>query len=182
MTRVAIVGSGGAGKSWLARELGRRLDVQPIHLDALYYDADWRPAPADEWERTQHDLVAADTWIIDGNYRATMHIRLAAADTIVFLDTPTSRRLVRVLRRRLVRRGAARPDVVGAERLDWRFLRYITTYNRLQRPRLLRELARHPDVHVLRSAADVRAILQRAAAQLAASRASSRRGHSASSS
>jgi hypothetical protein len=77
------------------------------------------------------------------------------------LDTPTLRRLVRVLRRRLVRRGAPRPDVVGAERLDWRFLRYIATYNRQQRPRLLRELARHPDVHVLRSRADVRAFLQR---------------------
>jgi hypothetical protein len=60
------------------------------------------------------------------------------------LDTPTLRRLVRVLRRRLVRRGAPRPDVEGAERLDWRFLRYIATYNRQQRPRLLRELARHP--------------------------------------
>lgn len=182
MKRVAIVGSGGAGKSWLARELGRRLELEPIHLDALYYDADWRPPPADEWARTQHDLVAADTWIVDGKYRATMHIRLAAADTIVFLDTPTPWRLVRVLRRRLARRGAARPDAAGAERLDWRFLRYIATYNRLQRPRLLHELACRREVHVLRSAADVRAFLRRAAAEVAVSRASSRRGHSPSSS
>ena len=165
MRRVAIVGAGGAGKSWLALDLGERLGIDPIHLDALYYDRRWQPTAPQRWEELQRELVAADTWIIDGNYRSTMEIRLAAADTIVFLDVATPRRLRRVVARRLKRRGPARPNLVGAERLTWAFLRYIATYNRTRRPDLLRLLARHADhsaLHVVRSDADVQAFLDRA--------------------
>jgi len=31
--RVAIVGCGGSGKSWLARSLGGVLGIKPVHLD-----------------------------------------------------------------------------------------------------------------------------------------------------
>jgi len=34
--RVAIIGSGGAGKSQLARELGRITGLPVIHLDVLF--------------------------------------------------------------------------------------------------------------------------------------------------
>lgn len=112
--RIAVLGAGGAGKSWLAGELGRQLGIEPVHLDALYYDRDWRPASPERWAALQRDLVAAECWIIDGNYQSSAKIRLAAADTIVFLDTPTLRRLARLLRRRLMRSGPARPDLVGA--------------------------------------------------------------------
>lgn len=43
MERIAIVGCGGSGKSRLARVLGARLGITPVHLDALYYDKDWKP-------------------------------------------------------------------------------------------------------------------------------------------
>jgi len=39
MRRVAIVGSAGAGKSALARQLGAILGVEVVHLDALF----WKP-------------------------------------------------------------------------------------------------------------------------------------------
>lgn len=43
MERIAIIGCGGSGKSYLARVLGARLGITPVHLDALYYDDDWKP-------------------------------------------------------------------------------------------------------------------------------------------
>src|SRR3954469_21728476 len=127
--RVAIVGSGGAGKSWLTREVGRLAEIEPVHLDALYYDSDWRATPPDRWAQIQRTLVEGERCIVDGNYAATMEIRLNAADTIVFLDTSTFRRIARIVGRRFARRGPARPDVIGAERLNWKFLRYVATYN-----------------------------------------------------
>ena len=165
MRRVAILGAGGAGKSWLAAELGRCLNIAPVHLDALYYDGDWRPIPSDRWAEVQRAVITADRWIIEGNYLSTMQIRLAAADTVVFLDTPTSRRIVRVLRRRLTRSGPARPDVIGAERLDWRFLDYILMFNRMHRPRVLETCAAHKTdatLEILRTVADVHEFLSRA--------------------
>lgn len=41
--RIAIMGCGGSGKSHLARELGSRLGITPVHLDARYYGQDWKP-------------------------------------------------------------------------------------------------------------------------------------------
>ena len=35
MKRIIIIGSGGAGKSTLARQLGERLHLDVYHLDAL---------------------------------------------------------------------------------------------------------------------------------------------------
>lgn len=141
MSRIAIIGCGGAGKSVLARELGVRTGIPVIHLDALYWDAEWRPRPADEWEALQRRLVESDAWIIDGNYGATMNLRLPAADTVIFLDLPTHVCLSRVLLRRLKYRHRPRPDMIGAERLTLPFLRWIWSYRRERRPRVLDRLA-----------------------------------------
>src|SRR6266480_7745612 len=43
--RVTIVGCGGSGKSYVARELGRLLDLPVIHMDAVYFDDQWNPLP-----------------------------------------------------------------------------------------------------------------------------------------
>ncbi|MEO5566870.1 MAG: AAA family ATPase, partial [Gemmatimonadaceae bacterium] len=39
MNRILIIGSGGAGKSTFARELGALLDIRVVHLDQLYWKA-----------------------------------------------------------------------------------------------------------------------------------------------
>jgi adenylate kinase family enzyme len=139
--RIAIVGCGGAGKSVLAQELGRRTGIEVVHLDALYWDADWRPTPPDEWAELQRRLVERDAWIIDGNYGATMDLRLPAADTVIFLDLPTHVCLRRILVRRIMYRRRDRPDRVGSERLTLRFLRWVWSYRRERRPGVLRRLA-----------------------------------------
>ena len=86
--KVAIVGSGGSGKSALARELGPAMGLDVYHLDAMFWKPGWVRTPKDEWRSTIEELVGRDSWLIDGNYAGTMEMRLAAADTIVFLDLP----------------------------------------------------------------------------------------------
>jgi adenylate kinase family enzyme len=142
MRRVAIIGCGGSGKSTVARELGRRTGLPVVHLDTLFWSPSWQPCPPAEWEAIQRRLVAEKRWIIDGNYGGTMDLRLAAADTVVFLDLPTHVCLRRVILRRLrSRSGAPRPDLGARDRLTIAFLRWIAAYRRTRRPGILRRLA-----------------------------------------
>ena len=152
---MAIIGPGGSGKSRLARELGRRLDLPVIHLDDLFWKPGWVESDREEWEALNRQLVQGERWILDGNYGGTMEIRLASADTIVLLDPPPLLCIWRVLRRR------RRDEPASARRL-LAFVTYIWRYRRTRRPAVEARIARHQaakDVHVLRTRRDVRRFL-----------------------
>ncbi len=85
MKKIVLIGSGGAGKSTLARQLGEVLKINVYHLDALFWKPNWVGVPKDDQRNIQNKLVEKEEWIIDGNYGGTMEIRLNAADTIIFL-------------------------------------------------------------------------------------------------
>jgi hypothetical protein len=131
--RVAVIGSGGAGKSWLARRLAAQTGLPLIPLDAEYWRGPLRtPRVAEEWAARHAELVAKPRWILDGNYSGTMVDRLARADTVVFIDVPTVVCLWGVLRR---------PDQ-GFPRLNPGFLRWILGYRRKRRPTVVAKLER----------------------------------------
>jgi len=151
--RVAVIGSGGAGKSVLALELARWTGLPVIHLDREYWRPGWEPTPEPEWEARVAEIVNGERWIIDGNFGGTMHLRLAAADTIVFLDIP---RLIcewAVITRWLRYRRRTRPDMAPGfnDKLDLKFLRWIWGYPTTRRPGILRQLAElPPSTHIVR--------------------------------
>lgn len=131
-----------------------------LHLDTHYWRPGWVEPPKEEWVRDVGRLTAGDAWIMDGNYGGTLSLRLAACDTVVFLDMPRAVCLRRVLRRRWRSRNGNRPDMAPGctERLTWDFLRWIWTYRRLRRPSILERLAAIKDdrtVVVLRSDRDM---------------------------
>ena len=97
MRRVASIGSPGSGKTYFAKRLAGLLRVPLYHLDDLYWHADWVATPEPEWEREIHRLVGLRDWVIDGNYASTLDVRLRAADTVIFLDTPYRKCLHRAL-------------------------------------------------------------------------------------
>jgi len=158
--RVMIVGAGGAGKSTLARRVGDATGLPVVHLDACYWRAGWVETPDEEWRERVRTLADGDAWVMDGNYGGTMDVRLARADTVVFLDLPRVTAVARILRRWLLWRGRTRPDMTPGcpERMSWEFVRWVWEYPRTRRPAVLRRLAELPPdrpVVVLRSAAEV---------------------------
>lgn len=141
--RLLIVGSGGAGKSTFARELGRVSGLPVVHLDVLYWRPGWvEPSPA-VWAEQLGPVLAELRWILDGNYGGTMKQRARAADLAIIVDR---RRLLcewRVVKRYLRNRQRTRVDIAldCPEHLDREFLQYVWAYPRVSRPKVDRRLA-----------------------------------------
>lgn len=165
MQRIAIIGSSGAGKSTLARELGAILGLEVVHLDVHYWQPGWVPTPEAEWDRINRELVQKEQWIIDGNYSRTMEVRMAAADTIIYLDLPRWLCVWRVLKRTLLR--LPRPDLATGcqERLGidtLRFLKWIWDYPQRSRSRTLQRLQKYAtgrETVILHNTAEVKRFL-----------------------
>ena len=130
MQRLLVIGSPGAGKSTLARALAARSGLPLVHLDQLHWLPGWTERNRDESRAELAGVLAQDRWIIDGNYGSILAMRLARADTVVWLDYPTHLCFWRVLKRWWRYRGTNRPDMTEGcpERLDPEFLWYVLTF------------------------------------------------------
>lgn len=164
MRRIAIIGCGGAGKTSLARNLGERLGIPVHHLDAMFWKPGWQPVERPVFAAAQREIVASPAWVIDGNYGGTMEIRLAAADTIVFMDLSRAACLWGALKRRIQQKPGPDKDPRNRERLTLEYLRWIWGYRSSRRPGILRrlkELGDEKTVVILRSRRDVDRFLER---------------------
>jgi len=164
--RVAILGSGGAGKTTVAVELGGRTGIPVVHLDPLYWAPGWVARPPEEFGAALAAAVGEERWILDGNvlWGDEDDPRFRRADTVVFLDLPRRTCIRRALLLRIRYRGERRPDLPDGcrEEIELSFLRWMWGYPERVRPRVLRILAGldpEIDVHHLRSDREVRRFL-----------------------
>lgn len=128
MKKIMVVGvSAGAGKSTFAAELGEKLDLPVHHLDSYYWKAGWVESELAEFRAAQEEIVKGDAWIIEGNYSNSFDIRIAKADTFIYLELPLRVCLYRVLKRWVTHIGKNRPDMADGctEKMDWAFLKFI---------------------------------------------------------
>lgn len=110
------------------------------------------------------EVTRRPAWVMDGNYGGTLDMRIAAADTIIFLDWPRLNCIWRVIKRRLEFAGGSRPSLPEGcpERLSFEFLRWIWDYPKRRRPGILERLGGVRDekrVVVLENRAQVEAFV-----------------------
>jgi adenylate kinase family enzyme len=158
----------GAGKSTFSRALSAKTGLPVIHLDLHFWRPNWTEPSDEQWRDTQRAVLAGGEWIADGNYHATLELRLERADTAIFLDTPwwlcATRAFVRGIRRPA---GTQMPE--GCQDSTWRRVHdeWAVVW-RIWRARrsdrevemgILSRRADHVALHVLRSKRDVREFL-----------------------
>jgi adenylate kinase family enzyme len=166
MHRILIIGSPGAGKSTLARELGGMLDLPVIHMDREYWQPGWVEPPKEEWHQRVAALVQGERWIMDGNYGGSLKMRLSRAERVIFMDYPRWLCLWRVVKRLRRHWGETRPDVAQGcnERGDWEFIKFVWHFNkrgRLRNYRMLGESGKMDRTVVLKSPKETREFMRR---------------------
>jgi len=171
MKKIALIGSGGSGKSTLARKLGEKMHIEVHHLDALFWKPNWTPLSKEEQRLVQNELVKKEQWIIDGNYNATMDIRLNAVDTVIFVDISRVICMYRVFKRMIQYRGKSRPDMAEGvnERLDFDFLKWVWDYPKTKKPVVLKkleQLSNDKKVIILKTPREVQLFLDKVKAEL----------------
>ena len=116
----------------------------------------------EEFDTRLENALKLDSWIIDGNYSRTMDARLAACDTIIYLDYSRWACLWGLCQRVLgSKKRSDMPDGCP-ERFDWEFIKYIWKFNENNRVINYTRIAKHKHARaiVLKNRKEAKAFLE----------------------
>ena len=146
MKKVIVIGCPGSGKSTVSRALHNKTGIPLYHLDMMYWNADKTTVEKSVFFERLSAVLEKDEWIIDGNYSSTMELRMAACDTVIFLDYPFDVCLDGIKERR----GKPRSDMPWIEtEEDAEFVEFIKNYNEQQKPKVLELLKKYGDKNIV---------------------------------
>ena len=146
MKKIIIIGCPGSGKSTVSRTLHNKTGIPLYHLDMMYWNADKTTVEKNVFLERLSAVLEKDEWIIDGNYGSTMELRMAACDTVIFLDYPLDVCLDGIKERS----GKPRSDMPWIEtEEDAEFIEFIKNYNEQQKPKVLELLEKYSDKNII---------------------------------
>lgn len=86
--KIIVVGCPGSGKSTFSRKLHKATGIELFHLDAIYWNKDCSHISKPELKAEQEKIFRHDSYIIDGNFKSTLELRLSHCDLVFFFDLP----------------------------------------------------------------------------------------------
>ena len=146
MKKIIIIGCPGSGKSTVSRALHNKTGIPLYHLDMMYWNADKTTVEKSVFLERLSVVLEKDEWIIDGNYGSTMELRMAACDTVIFLDYSLDVCLDGIRERR----GKPRSDMPWIEtEEDSEFIEFIKNYNEQQKPKVIELIKKYSDKNII---------------------------------
>lgn len=112
MKRIIIIGTSCSGKTTLAQNIAKSLDITHIELDALHWLPNWVERDNDEFTELVQNAIQVESWVMDGNYSVVRHVTWPQADTIVWLNYSFPLVCYRALKR-TIRRMFTREQCCG---------------------------------------------------------------------
>ena len=86
--KIIVIGCSGAGKTTFSKKLAKTVNLPLYNLDTLYWKLDATHITREELIQKQQEIFKKDEWIIDGNFRNTLELRIAQAELIYYFDIP----------------------------------------------------------------------------------------------
>lgn len=147
MTKVAIVGNAGGGKSTLCKALSVAKELPIYQLDKLQWNPGWVPTPEEEFDVRHDALLEKEKWIIDGVASfESIERRFKAADTIIFVDHPLRVHYWWAVKRQFMCLFRERPNFVKDCPMlpkTWVLAKMMWQINKYARPKLLDLINKH---------------------------------------
>ena len=145
MKKIIVIGCPGSGKTTFSEKLNKLTGIPLFHLDAIWHKADKTHISREDFDERLGEILALDSYIIDGNYSRTQERRIAACDTVFFLDYPIEVCLAGIK----ARIGKPRADMPWIEtEEDAEFLEYVKRFNTEQRPNVIELLEKYKDKRI----------------------------------
>ncbi|MBR5825880.1 MAG: AAA family ATPase, partial [Clostridia bacterium] len=89
MKKVIVIGCPGSGKTTFAEKLSKSTGLPLYYLDAIWHKPDKTHIPREKFDERIFEIFKESEWIIDGNYKRTIEMRLKECDTVFLFDLPT---------------------------------------------------------------------------------------------
>lgn len=148
--RISIVGGPGTGKSTLAYNLGKRLDLPVYHLDAIDHFENWRKRDSKERDKIILEKIEEPKWVIDGTYTSTLEKRLKNSDLVIFLNYKPIARIKGVLSRYIKGRNKEKAEIPGCkEKMELKFIKFTLNWEKNKGRTIKEELGKNKDKNIL---------------------------------
>lgn len=141
--KIIIIGCSGSGKSTFSRCLAEITNLPLYYLDMIYWNEDCTHISRGEFIEKQKEIFKQDKWIIDGNFRNTLELRIKESELIYFFDIPTQ-----VCIDGVVNRGK-RPDMPCLLPADNELIEYIKNFDRDCKPIIMKLFSKYPDKKII---------------------------------
>ncbi len=146
MQKIVVLGCSGSGKSTFSIQLHNITRLPLYHLDNIWWKPDRTHILRDEFDIMLDDLVNRDSWIIDGDYSRTYEKRIAACDTVFFLDYGEEVCMQGIINRV----GKERRDIPWTEnKLNPELVKLVKDYETVNKPVLIELLHKYSDKNII---------------------------------